>query len=133
MFPNFKFPNLMKTQSFHIATQRAPSFLASFRPFSRSQKGLVRKNSFRETLIILMHNCFFFQRNLFLTLSIWYPLFCEFLSSFTKMEDTMKQLDLLHLETLPARVKYDFLFEPFPLFVSFQKKEAVHLSRGMRC
>lgn len=26
----------------------------------------------------------------------------------------MKQLDLLQLETLPPRVKYDFLFEPLP-------------------
>lgn len=104
----------MKTQLFRIVTQRSPSFLTNFWPVLRPQKGLVRKNAFRETLIILMDNSIFFQKNLFLTLSIWYPLFCEFFSSFTKLEDTMKQLDLLHLETLPPRVKYDFLFEPLP-------------------
>ena len=34
----------------------------------------------------------------------------------------MKQLDLLQLETLPPRVKYDFLFEPLP-FLSLHPKE----------
>ena len=112
----------MKTQLFRIVTQCGPSVLASFGPFSRPQKGLVRNNAFREGLIILVDNFFFYQKSLFLTLSIWYPLFCEFFSSFTKMEDTMKQLDLLHLETLPPRVKYDFLFEPLPSLCLFPKE-----------
>jgi len=104
----------MKTQLFRIVTKRDPSHPASFDPFSRPQKGLVRKNAFRETFILLIDNSSFYQNNFFLTLLIWYPLFCEFFSSFKKIEDTVKQLDLLQLETLPPRVKYDFLFEPLP-------------------
>jgi hypothetical protein len=104
----------MKIQLFRIVTQCAPSFSANFGPFSRPQKGLVRKDAFCETFIFLINKSFCFQENFFLTLFIWYPLFCEFFSSFTKMEDTMKQLDLLAIETLPSKVKYDFLFEPLP-------------------
>lgn len=104
----------MKIQLFRIVTQRDPSFSANFGPFSRPQKGLVRKDAFCETFIFLMDKSFYSQKNFFLTLFMWYPLFCEIFSSFTKMGDTMKQLDLLRLETLPPRVKYDFLFEPLP-------------------
>ena len=104
----------MKTQLFLILTQHDPSILSNLGLFSKPQKGLVRKDKFRETFILLIDNSSFHKNNFFLTFSIWYPLFCEFFSSFTKMGDTMKQLDLLPLETLPPRVKYDFLFEPLP-------------------
>jgi len=112
----------MKTQLFQTVTQHDPSVLPVFGLFLGPQKGLVRKNAFRETFILLIHKSSFYQNNFFLTLLTWYPLFCEFFSSFTKMEDAMKQLDLLQLETLPPRVKYDFLFEPLP-FLSLHPKE----------
>lgn len=111
---NLQFPNHMKTILFQLVTQHYPSVLANFGLFSGPQKGLVRKNAFCETLILLMDKSSFSQNNFFLTLLIWYPLYCEVFSFFTKMGDTMKQLDLLRLETLPTRVKYDFLFEPLP-------------------
>jgi len=104
----------MKIQLFRIVTQHDPSISATFDLFLRPQKGLVRKNSFCETLSALIDNLSSSQNNFFLTLFIWYPLFCEIFSSFTKMGDTMKQLGLIPLETLPPRVKYDFLFEPLP-------------------
>jgi hypothetical protein len=69
---------------------------------------------FREEWISLKCNLFFFQINLFLTLSIWYPLFRENSTSFTKMEDTMKQFGLLPLEALAPKVPYAFLFEHLP-------------------
>ncbi len=111
---NLHFPNHMKTQLFRTGTQHDPSVLPVLGLFLGPQKGLVRKNAFRETFILLIDKSSFCQNNFFLTLLIWYPLFCEFFSSFTKMEDAMKQLDLLQTETLPPRVKYDFLFEPLP-------------------
>lgn len=83
----------MKIQLFPIVTQHNPSVLTDFGLFSRPEKGLVRKNAFCETFILS-------------SLFLWYPLFCEIFSSFTKMGDIMKQLDLLPLETLPPRVKY---------------------------
>ncbi len=104
----------MKTQLLQILIHLEPSILSHLELFSRPQKGLVRKNEFRETFILLIGNSSCCKNNFFLTFSIWYPLFCDFFSSFTKMEDAMKQLELLPLETLPPRVKYDFLFEPLP-------------------
>ena len=42
----------------------------------------------------------------------------------------MKQLDLLPLETLPPRVKYDFLFEPLPsLSLSPKERDRPSFSR----
>jgi len=102
----------MKTQLLRILIQHDPSIFSNFVLLSKPQKGLVRKNEFRETFSLLIVNTSLHKNFFFLTFSIWYPLFCEFLSSFTKMGDTMKQLDLIPLETLPPRVKYDFLFEP---------------------
>ena len=104
----------MKVQLFRMVTQRNSPILTILRLFLKPQKGLVRKNAFCETIIPLRDNSSCFQSNLFLTLLLWYPLFCEISSSFTKMGDTMKQLCLVPLETLPPRVKYDFLFQPLP-------------------
>lgn len=104
----------MKSQLFQILTQHNHSIFTIFEPFSGPQKGLVRKDAFCETCIFLMTNSFYSQKNFFQTLCLWYPYFCEIFSSFTKVGGTMKQLDLLQIETLPARVKYDFLFEPLP-------------------
>jgi len=104
----------MKNQLLRILIQRDPLFLSNFGLFSKLQKGLVRKDEFRETFILIIDNSSFHKNNFFLTFSIWYPLFSEFFSSFTKMGDTMKQLNLIPLETLPPRVRYDVLFEPLP-------------------
>jgi hypothetical protein len=104
----------MKTKLFRIVIQGHSANLTSWRSFLRPQKRLVRKNPFCEAFILLKDNLLCFQFNSFLTCFFWYPLFCEIFSSFTKMEGTMKQLDLIPLETLPPRIKYDFLFEPLP-------------------
>jgi hypothetical protein len=104
----------MKTKLFRAFTKRDPSVWTILGLFLGAQKWLIRRNPFREAFILLIDNPSPFQNNFFLTLLIWYPPFCEFFSSFTKMGNTMKQLSLLQLETLPPRVKYDFLFEPLP-------------------
>jgi hypothetical protein len=70
--------------------------------------------TFCETLISMKGNSLYFQINFFLTLFVWYPLYREYSSPFTKMEDAMKQSDLLPLEILPPRVQYDFLFQHLP-------------------
>ena len=75
----------MKTQLFRIVTQRGPSFLASFGSFSRPQKGLVRKNAFREAFISLTRNFFDFQMNFFLTSLIQGLYSQEIYALFTKI------------------------------------------------
>ena len=104
----------MKIQSLQALIQLDPSIIFSIGFISRTQKGLVRKNEFRESFGLIIGNSSFHKNNFFLTFYLWYPLFSEFFSSFTKIGGTMKQLNLIPLETLPLRVKYDVLFEPLP-------------------
>lgn len=104
----------MKTKLYQTVIQGSSSNLALLRVFLGPQQRQVRKILFCEAFILIKHNLLCFQFNSFLTCFIWYPLFCEIFSSFTKMEGTMKQLNLIPLETLPPRIKYDFLFEPLP-------------------
>lgn len=96
----------MKTLLFHILTARTPSFLANFEGFLSPQKGPVGKNDFREDLLSKRSKSSYFQINLFLTLSIWYPLLRGNSALFTKMEGLMRQFELPPLETLPARVQF---------------------------
>jgi len=117
------FPNPEKIFLFHKLTVFPAAICGHFKLFLNPQKGPVRKKTFREAFISTKGNLSFSQTNLFLTLSIWYPLFREFFTPFTKMEDTMKQCDLLPAETLPSRVHYDFLFEHLPsLFLQGNKR-----------
>jgi len=88
--------------------------LAKFEPLLTPQKGLVRKMVFREASIPFKGNFFYFQINLFLTFSIRYPLFRAYFTSFTKLEETMEQLGLISLDTLPPKIKYGLLFEHLP-------------------
>lgn len=81
-----------------------------------------RKEYFCERFISFRANILFFQLNLILNLAIWYSLFRDFFSPFTKMEDTMKQLGLVPLDLLHPRVKFDLLFEHLPS-ISVQEKE----------
>lgn len=104
----------MKTLSFHIVAIHTSSIWTGFGAFWALQKGQVRKETFRETFISIRDKLSIFQINLFLTLQIWYPLCRELFASFTKMEDTMKQANLLPPKVLPSTVRYDFLFEPLP-------------------
>lgn len=108
------FPNTVKILLFHILTNCDPAISAHFQAFLGPQKGAVRKRKFREELISLKCNFFYFQINFFLTLSICYPLFRVICATFTKMEEDMKQIGLLPLEALPPRVQYGFLFEYLP-------------------
>lgn len=108
------FPNPTKTFLFHRLTDRPLAICGHFKVFLSPPKGPVRKKTFREAFILKKGNPSYSQTNLFLTLSIWYPLFREFFTPFTKMEDTMKQFDLLPAETLPSKVQYDLLFEHLP-------------------
>ena len=108
------FPNPTKTFLFQILITRSPSFLADFGLFLNPPKGVVRKEDFREDLLLISRKSSYLQINLFLTLSIWYPLFREISAPFTKMEDPMKQPGLLPLETLPPRIHYGFLFQHLP-------------------
>ena len=108
------FPNSTKILLFHILTNRPLTILTQFETFLTPPKGPVRKMTFCETLISMKGNSLYFQINLFLTLFVWYPLCREYSSPFTKMEDAMKQSDLLPLEILPPRVQYDFLFQHLP-------------------
>jgi hypothetical protein len=82
--------------------------------FSIPVFGWFRKHSFRERFILSKANFLFFQLNLILNFALWYSLFRDFCTPFTKMEDTMKQLGLLPLDLLNPRVKYDLLFEHLP-------------------
>ena len=108
------FPNQVKTISIQILTRRLLTVLAIYRVFWPPQKGLVRKTLFRETLLALTENSSISKMNLFLTPLFWYPLHHEFSSSFTKIEDTMKQMDLLPPPSLPQPIPYDLVFEPLP-------------------
>lgn len=108
------FPNSIKILLFHILTSHPLTILVKFWTFLTPKKGPVRKMTFCENLISMKANSRYFQINFFLTLFIWYPLYREFSSPFTKMEETMKQSDLFPLEMLPPRVQYDFLFQHLP-------------------
>jgi len=99
---------------FHTLTNHSRPVSTHFERFLTPQKGRFRKKSFRETLVSKEDKSSKFRTNLFLNLLIWYPLFRKIFASFTKMEDTMSQLDLLPLEALPPRVQYDFLFQALP-------------------
>jgi len=104
----------MKTIIFQALTNHHLAVFALFKAFFSSQKWVVRKKDFREGFNLRLSNSFYFKINLFLILSVWYPLFREISTPFTKMEDTMKQLGLLPLETLPPGIKYDLLFKNLP-------------------
>src|SRR3972149_9571466 len=107
------FPNQTKPILFQIVTNHLLTIPADWEPFYPLQKGLVGKNFFREDLIPFRRSKQILEMNLFPTISFWYPLYYEFFASFTKMEDTMKQQDLLPLQVLPQPIPYDLLFEPF--------------------
>ena len=115
------FPNQVKTISIQILTSRLLTVLAIYRVFWPPQKGLVRKTLFRETLLALTENSSISKMNLFLTPLFWYPLHHEFSSSFTKIEDTMKQMDLLPPPSLPQPIPYDLVFEPLPPLAPSEK------------
>ena len=99
---------------FHIVTYPLLTILAKFEPFLTPQKGLVRKMVFREASIPFKGNFFYYQINLFLTFSIWYPLFREYFTPFTKLEENMEQLGLIPVDNLPPKIKYGLLFEHLP-------------------
>jgi len=99
---------------FQIVTYPLVLILAKFAPFLPPQKGRVRKMVFREVSIPCKGNFLYFQINLFLTFSIWYPLFRDYVTPFTKLEETMEQLGLIPLDTLPPKIKYGLLFEHLP-------------------
>lgn len=100
------FPNPTKTFLFHILITQSPSFLADFGLFLSPPKGVVRKEDFREDLLLISRKSSYLQINLFLTLYIWYPLLRGNSALFTKMEGLMRQFELPSLETLPARVQF---------------------------
>jgi hypothetical protein len=108
------FPNPTKIFLFHRLTNHPFAICGHFKVFLSPQKGPVRKKDFCEDLRSLKCKSSYFQINLFLTLSMWYPLFREISTPFTKMEDSMKQFGLLPPETLPSRIQYDLLFEHLP-------------------
>ena len=97
------FPNPIKTFLFQILITRSPSFLADFGLFLSPQKRLVRKEDFREALLLISRKSSYLQINLFLTLSIWYPLFREISAPFTKMEGVMRQFEPLRLRLFPQQ------------------------------
>lgn len=106
------FPNQTKILSIQMVTHHLLTISVDFETFYPLRKGLVRKKLFREDLIPLIESYSISQINLFLTSSFWYPLYYEFFASFTKMEGTMKQMDLLPPPSLPQHIRYDLLFEP---------------------
>lgn len=111
---NQAFPNLMNIFLFQEVMYCIIGPLPILRLLFEPQKGLVRKNTFRENPLPFRVNLFILQTKLFLTLLLWYPSYREFFKLFTKMEDAMDQLDLLSPESLPLKVKYHLLFEPLP-------------------
>ena len=108
------FPNPIKTFLFQIVITKSRSSLPDFGLFLPRQKGLVRKADFREDLLFINPKSSYFHINLFLTLSVWYPLFRGISTPFTKMEDPMKQSGLFPLETLTQKVHYGLLFKHLP-------------------
>jgi len=110
----YPFPNSIKIFLFQIVTSHTLVILTHYKVFLSPQKGPVRKKDFCEGTNAIEFNTSYFQINFFLTIYIWYPLFREISTSFTKMEGTMKQLGLLPLETLPPRINYDLLFKHLP-------------------
>ena len=80
------FPNQVKIISFQIVTNHLLMIPGDFVAFYPLEKGLVRKNHFREDLIPSKGRNLIFQMNLFLTIAFWYPLYHEFFTSFTKMK-----------------------------------------------
>lgn len=106
------FPNQRKTHLFQIVMNRLLTILVDLEPFYPLPKGLVGKKFFREDLFQVRSSCLISGMNLFPTISFWYPLCCQFFPPFTKMEDTMKQQDLLPVPVLPQPLLYDLLFEP---------------------
>jgi hypothetical protein len=85
------------------------------------QKGLVGKNLFREALTSFKERASIFKINSFLTNSFGYPLYYGFFTPFTKIEDTMKQMDLLTPTSLSQPIPYDLLFEPLPIDPPLEK------------
>jgi hypothetical protein len=115
------FPNQEKTFLIQKVTNHLPTSLGDSGGFCIPQRGLVRKRPFRETHAPVSESAPIFQKDLFLTTSLWYPFRYGFYTPFTKMEDTMKQQDLLPLPVLPQPIPYDLLFKPFSNSSSSQK------------
>ena len=86
----------MKTQLFRIVTQHNHSILTIFSPFSGPQKGVVRKVVLSETFILVRDKFPFFQNISFLTLFVWYLLFCGILTPCKKLFDAIKEFWLSH-------------------------------------
>jgi hypothetical protein len=107
------FPDQAKTILIQIVTNHILAIQMDLEPLYPLQKGLVGKNFFREDLVPFRRSNPISKINLFPTTSFWYPLYYLFFASFTKMEDTMKQQDLLPLTVLPQPIPYDLLFQPF--------------------
>ncbi len=105
-----------------MVTNYLPTISVDFVTLYPLQKGLVGKDLFREDFIPLIDRDPIFQINLFLTTSFWCPLYYEFFAPFTKMEDTMKQIDLLPPPSLPQPIPYDLLFEPLSTPSPLEKK-----------
>ena len=116
------FPKLMKISLFHIVTAQLLTISIVFEWFLTSQKGPFRKKHFRESFTFEGANCPSPQVILILNAAFWYSLFRDFYAPFTKIEDTMEQLGLLPLETLPPRVKYNLLFEHLPSMSIIKEK-----------
>jgi len=108
------FPKQQKVFVFQIVANQSAVTFAFFGIFLGLQKGLFRMNYFRETPMLKNNNSVFFQINLFLNPTIWYPLFSDIPATLHEKEDTMKQLGLLPPHTLPASIHYELLFEPLP-------------------
>lgn len=109
------FPKCQKGVSFQVVMIGPFSISADFLRFFDLKKGSLRKNEFREDLFFSIDNLLLLQIYCFLSLCFWYPLFREKCPLITKMEDAMRQLGLLPLETLSPRVPYEFLFQHLPL------------------
>lgn len=108
------FPKIQKLVLFHLLMTVALAILGGFWGLLRPPKGLLRKNEFRDDLICYKHKFLLLHIYCFLNLSIWYPVFREICALITKMEDSMRQLGLLPIETLSPRVQYELLFQHLP-------------------
>ena len=111
----YLFPKSQKLVSFQLVMIDSFPISTGFLRFFDPPKGLLRKNEFREDLFFSTDNLLVLQIYCFLSGCFWYSHFREKCAPITKMEDTMRQLDLLPFAPLSPRVQYDVLFQHLPL------------------
>lgn len=115
------FPKQQKIIVFHIVTNKSAVNSTHFGLFLGAPKRLFRMTYFRETIMLENNNFSFLQSNLFLNLTIWYPLFNDLHLTLHENEDTMKQIGLFPPHTLPTSIHYELLFEPLPPLPLFKE------------